>query len=357
MKRIARLSLTATVLSCGCTDFPEIEYRTARAEIGTTLDDPLCQGDLDAIDAQIEAIEARTGVQHDGPVRIYLYGTPEELPCDVSPFGCYMPRQDAVATTATALDHELVHAVLRNRDFSRLFWSEGLAEGLKGQGTLLNTSGDVLASYDADESSKLDYRAAGHFMRWLVETRGLSAMQDFIAGESFESAFGGPLQELADEHDASAPYAYPDWEPCSGPELASSGEESWRESVTASCSDPETERLTVGVPTVTRIVTLEGGAYEVSMSGGVGLWIRGCLDKALQDELPSYNEDGSVIYYWNGDVFNEAQFSHTGLFSFFPSERVHELELTPGRYEVAIEAGADDPATVNWRSLETTVVP
>ena len=47
------------VLSAGCRQtYPAVQYETRRAEIGTTFEFGLCQGDLDRIDETIDAIEA-----------------------------------------------------------------------------------------------------------------------------------------------------------------------------------------------------------------------------------------------------------------------------------------------------------
>ncbi len=354
MTRDAHRSLAAAtlVVAAGCSEvtFPAIQYETERARIGTTFDFELCQGDLGLIDQQIGAIERRLGVPRTSRVSLYLYEL-GELPCDNSPFGCYFPEEDAVATLPFAIDHELVHAVVRGRSFENEFWSEGIAEAVKGEGTF-NPYTPALATYDESNGANLDYATAGHFVRWLIETRDPETVRRIVDGESRSDVLGATMEQLAQEYEASAPFAYPDWSPCPHPPLRSTGDGRWEERFEFDCESPEAFRFRGGPgPAASRSVELEAGSYELSMEGGEGVYLLGCQTQTMVDYRPTFGDDETVLH-WNGSVFNEVQLSRTAPAMLFPSGQDHELQLVAGTYEVIVSGREDEPSYSGTVSLQ-----
>ncbi|MCH9685496.1 MAG: hypothetical protein K0V04_28950 [Deltaproteobacteria bacterium] len=335
-------AVVSGLLTTGCSEvtFPAIQYETQRARIGTTFDFELCAGDLELVDRQVGAIEERLGVERASRISLYLYEL-GQLPCENSPFGCYFREQDAVATLPFAIDHELVHAVARGQSFENRFWSEGIAEAVKGEGTF-NPYTPALATYAQSDSARLDYATAGHFVRWLVETRGLASLQRIVAGEPQAEVLGASIEQLAAEYDAAAPFAFPDWSPCAHPPLPATGDGVWEERLEFDCQSTDAHRLRGGPgPTVSRSIEVPAGTYRLSMEDGDAVYLLGCQTETLPEYRPSFNDD-ETVQRWNGSVFNEVQLSRTAPAMRFESEVDHQVELTQGTYELMVSALDDD---------------
>ena len=196
---------------------------------------------------------------------------------------------------------------------------------------------------DLDEEELANYITAGHFARYLVETRGWTTYQDAVGGGGLESVLGLPVDALVEEFEREAPAAYPPRDPCPYPELPSVADGVWEESLTFSCGAEEATQYefpdwsgTEGAA-VWRSVRLDAGTYALEVEGGVEAVVVGCHTEVLS-ELP---ESPS-----SGDVWNEVD---QGPDATFIAGVVHEVELTAGVYRVAMSSGTEGEETMRLR--------
>ncbi|MCA9656002.1 MAG: hypothetical protein H6712_02025 [Myxococcales bacterium] len=148
----------------------------------------------------IELVEDFLGAPSDERIEIYLYAdSPPQ--CALV---CYTP-EGYIAANWNALDHEVVHAVVARFADPAPFWNEGIAEVLTKRGTDRCGQVSVTDNVSARESTEVDYATAGHFVRWLVETRGIEPVLDVLEDVPVEQALGETLGELAAEHGVDAP--------------------------------------------------------------------------------------------------------------------------------------------------------
>lgn len=190
----------------GCQALPDVQYVTERLEIATNLDTPICQGTLDALDAHVDFVEDGLGVAYDGsPIRVYWL-TPDELSnvCANGRGGCFYPATRIVFTTGGSLTHELVHAVL-DSEGEIFFIEEGMAELYSGVGVYHDpeeegTDPVAQLSLTRQEyrSGGLDYRAAGHFMRWIYGEIGPAAVLR-LADEVEKGASPGAIETALEQ--------------------------------------------------------------------------------------------------------------------------------------------------------------
>jgi hypothetical protein len=195
------------------------------------------------------------------------------------------------------VDHEIVHAVTREIDFPSLFWDEGAAEILSGRATRKDTS-TVLRPEDLVAAQLDTYLTAGHFSRFLVETRGWVAYNRIIRGESFEAVHGESAALVTEEYEREAPFSYPPLEPCPYPALRPDAENRWAETFPLTCEDSAATGTEWPMgPTVMRTVELSGGTYAFRVQGASRYFLVGCHTDVLSEptDPPS-----------NGDLHNEA---------------------------------------------------
>ena len=209
-----------------------------------------------------------------------------------------------------------------------------------------------MPSYRASQTKDLHYGTAGHFVRWLIETRGLESVQSMIRGSNPEIEFSATIEELAEEFETEAPFIYPDWSPCPYPDLTQVDEGLWVDDFDFDCASEDAERLAAGLsPSVSRAVDLEEGTYRVRMEDGLGVWLLGCQLETIQDFRSSHTADKELIL-WNGDVLNEAQLAQTARPFLFEAGEDHLLQLTEGRYQVMVSAGIDEESYQGSLTIE-----
>lgn len=329
-------AVLACVASCGAGEsLPPIRYETETTVVGTAFEDPLCAGDLAFLDKTVRFAEEMLGVEAETPIEVYLYDV-GEVPCEESPFGCYTPGTGRVTSLWAGVDHELVHAVSTSIKFPSTFWEEGVAEALNGAGTHLY---DRMLSSDALTSvERPNYAAAGHFVRWLIETRGMDRLNRAIRQQPLEKIYGQSAEELVADYNETAPWGYPAWAPCPQPEVPQVSDGSWAESLTFSC---ETELATAKEwygTSLFRTLALEAGTYEITLAGGLGALVVGCQMDVLEER---------PVEMSHGDLMNEAERSQTAFGTFLESGKVHEITITDGVYRFAISSGVYGPATMD----------
>lgn len=208
--------------SPGCNALPDVAYTTERFQIATSFDMPVCQGTLDAIDAQADHVE-RTLSRPPVLDPLMLYWLDDVGGhCTGSETGCFYPGTRILFSTQHSINHEVTHAVLDVPRDDHVFVEEGLAEMLTGNGVVFRldqdprTLRDKLGMDRADaRDGELSYPGAFHFWNWATREVGISAAAQLArdlndaAGpgrvrESLESVFELPLDEIDALYRASA---------------------------------------------------------------------------------------------------------------------------------------------------------
>ncbi|MEZ5480590.1 MAG: hypothetical protein R3E95_24830 [Thiolinea sp.] len=249
---------------------------------------------------------------HSHDYWVYLFADDDPVTsCSDEPSfvaGCWKPP--TAYSSWDALSHELVHAVSAiEQEHPNSVLAEGLAEALSGS-VMVSLSAESRASMRdrlgaAIDLSSSGYQSAGHFVRWLVNEFGFSAVWKFYTsaspqnaswdvGDAVEEAFGISEGVLFDRYESESREFYPGLGPfrCgSGEQLQWSSGVGWKgellcadeRSVTRINADGSAEiwrRWSVAIPA--------DGVYRVSVSGGGGSITR-CLEEPLDEaELPDF---------------------------------------------------------------------
>ncbi len=323
-------SLTTLAITSCAEPLPAIRYRTEQAVIGTSFEHSICPSDLQWLDDHIERVEDLLGAASDEPLEIYVYdGFPPQCTLD----GCYT-SDGYIAANWHALDHEVVHAIVDRFADPPAFWNEGIAEALAERGTSRGWRQSVVDNVSANTSTEVDYATAGHFVRWLVETRGIESVREVLERASVELVLGEMLVDLQAQYEAEAPYTYPPIsDACDYLELPLVEDAFWYERTPISCETEGTSRFEGFWVSAVRAVDLEAGRYVLEVGGGEGARIVGCQDRAWPERPPEMV---------NGDVPNAVEHSQTEWGRLFESGRTHELALTDGRYKIVLPTWEDE---------------
>jgi hypothetical protein len=170
-------------------EFPPLEYRGERVEVGSNVVDQVCGGTLARLDREVESIEARLDlpVQESRIGVAIVDGGLVEDRCPVDTGGCLSAEQGQVIVDHRLLDlvvaHELVHARLAI-DSVPLF-DEGIATAIAPplcpQPTPTELS-DLFATRPGIDLIKMNgaYYAAGELVAWLLEELGPEPVIDFM---------------------------------------------------------------------------------------------------------------------------------------------------------------------------------
>ena len=315
-----------------CLDLPEITYETERLRIGTEFAEPLCQGDLDYLEALLTSLETQLDTTVEEPIEVYLWGQRDTMPltwCDDDLSGCY--RGGTVYTSEVSLDHELVHAVVGTFANPPAFWSEGAAEALASSRTLFTSSTPT----NSLESEDPVYAVAGHFSRWALETFGEESYRALLrhpgsAREAFEATYGLSVEDAEAAYFEQAPHSYGALIACGHPELPSVGELAWSEELDIDCGQPHVYGGTAGIKAKRVLTISQRGYYAFSTTAESALIMR-CHDETYE-EAPSVEE--SELY---GDVPAYTLMWISRYPVVVPGEEESTvLDLTPGRYEVLV---------------------
>lgn len=282
--------------------------------------DSLCAGDVAFVKRTLHRIETDLDAPGAGPIEIEIVNQLPVPGCTSGAVGC--SHDEGITTIWEFVDHELVHQVVSRRSETLpSFWSEGLAEAFKGART---QRGDASVSESIPlEPGDLDYNTAGHFVRWLWETRGVEAMRRVASGEPFEDVYGIDVDEAATLYEADAPWSFPPRSPCDYPPLVR--DESGVANVEVDCEadDSTAFGFWYGIGAPRRLDLAAAGTYELRVEGGGGVSICACQTDVL-DERP---EDKYV-----GDVISET--AGLKVPTPFESGVVHTVELEAGSYRV-----------------------
>lgn len=158
--------VAALLLLGGCNELPPIRYETLHLRIGTDFEGPVCAGTLHEFDKQVEVAEEALDFQIEGKLELYLFADSVSAWCKVEDApGCYSHSTRQAYSTFPVARHEIVHAVTGQIHSGNIFFDEGFAIDLTGQG--LGFPDTYPSSNLGLNPDKVSHRTAGHFMRWL----------------------------------------------------------------------------------------------------------------------------------------------------------------------------------------------
>ena len=268
----------------------------------------LCAGSVPHMNHYVERVfeffEESVPDDFSVPVRVV-----QMTPCGEHE-GCYRPSEEAIYIEALdkALDrtggvlrHELSHAVIdRVWGESVPFFEEGLAESLsRTYAWSLGSSEAAPVSGMLDgESGGLDYVAAARFVRFLIDTRGISRFKQMFQAASdrtqdsirmtFMDVYGEDFETLEAEYLSGAPRCTFQVDICDEEKAERVGS-SWSLTFAASCDDPDfygsigKEDQTIA--TQRTVLVESAGSYHLSSSSPVLLARCGDCDQQFTPTL------------------------------------------------------------------------
>jgi hypothetical protein len=349
-----------TILGCSYpTDLP-ITYWTTHLRIGVEPHEPLCLGDLLALERQIAWIEDELELELEKTHTIYLWSDESWEQGAINnctsehALGCIAHTRRKIWTSRGALEHEVAHAVV---GWSKLhdFFDEGLADVYAGRQTQF---GFTAPSNNINGKRwTTDVRTAAHFLRWLREREGPRKLGRLVESrtdgfEGFQAVYGMTIEEAEQLYFEEAPYAYPAFDECSGPDLlASEFIDGWIDQVSLDCATGEDTRSSgIGIIVHRTLTIPEAGYYSVSTDGE---WfdIFRCSGRVGAD-VPAPDPD-----WFTEDVPP----SHAGYpspaFRQYLGGEVHHLYFEVGRHDIGVGILGHDSGVVNvaiWPALAAT---
>jgi hypothetical protein len=238
MARRVVSALVIGALAIGCesstSPLPELRYEGEHVRVGTDFDVPICRGTLDDFDREIERIEARLELNAEGKTALWILADDAlyESFCPANTGDCAawesaggtLMRQNAPVTMWHALAHDRVNRAARKRIAnSKGLFVEGMSEALARiycePSIAWTPTPAITDALLAEGSEHADFTLEGKtlasmLMRWLIETHGPDAVQDFMVAvdtrdspdevrEVYSAYFGSSLDEDL--------YAHLDW--------------------------------------------------------------------------------------------------------------------------------------------------
>ena len=135
-------------------------------------------------------------------------------------------------------------------------------------------------------------------------------------------------------YETEAPFSCAPRNPCPEPVGPQIDESTWANTYRFSCESDDASQFEGIGAGIVRILELdEPGEYDVLVEGGDGVRIVGCQMENTDEDLP---------WFFHGDVMNQAELAQTAFGTFFESDTTHRLELTKGRYRLALSSEHDD---------------
>jgi hypothetical protein len=329
------------VLVCGLLACTSPTDHTQHLEIEAHLDMPLCAGNLARYESMIEAHEDRLGRDLHTPVALELWPAPEWYDlewrkCDphLLTGGCYARASHHIfaAFDDRSIAHSLVHAIARNRDVDDRLFVEGTAEALSQATTF-----PLIAPTLGVAADNINLASAGHFVRWLWETRGPACTRAMLwtdesdAVARFESACGSTFEAARDEFAASAPFYYPSPFGC--------GETDWvladalDETLEFECDDPEVRAVEFRDELwreTTRVIEVETAGLHHVWTSAPRATLASCT-RVPVDAAPAFRELGprELPPDWANAPWSESERTLEG-------GAVALLELPAGRLELVV---------------------
>ena len=331
---VARRAVSSLAMLClGCSSeelvnpgLLEVTNETEWALVASAFGEPVCRGDELFIDRQLERLQNELGVALENKVPVNVHAGYPVPGCNSGGIGCY--RNGVVNTRWEALPHELVHVVAAPVGAPVDFWREGLAEAVSGGRTERGYE-LVVDSVDKD-NLEFSYLTAGHFVRWLIESRGMGTFLDLYRGMAFDAVYGESLAGIEEEFNADAPWSYPPLESCDLPGLELASDAAYDDTVEIDCDDPSGSHFDGFVPRVSTaraFEVAEAGAYDLDVTGGLGVFIYKCQTSVILEDPGERTA---------GDVFSEIKVGPWMLL--WGSGQRHTIALEAGKHRMTIVA-------------------
>ncbi|WP_434422861.1 hypothetical protein [Nannocystis pusilla] len=236
-----------------CTPAAPSQVNGSYVEVDIHSDDAeFCGSTIDHLDRFVERVFAFLGepTPHEFVVPINVFDA--ETPC--SSLGCYDKGRiwlDVIDTSgaqqpAETLRHELVHAIHdRVWGMSVPFFNEGLAQSLSAQTNSRPATKPIRDMLDK-LPREFDYDAAGRFVRFLIDTRGLPRFRELFQGAPgrdgaglrawIGEVYGEPFENIENEYLSGDPRCYYQLHLCNLVDGERIGDE-WFMTTPASCHD------------------------------------------------------------------------------------------------------------------------
>ena len=351
--QIAAVLASAGVASCESPPLA-VDYWTEHLRIGTDLDYPLCQGDLDSYERTIATMEDELGVELRSTVDVYLWSHDSWSSqgvegCSREVLGCYDYEDRAVHASTQSLEHELAHAVIDN-PYLDVYFSEGIANMYAGDVTLFGVTGPS-ANIHAN-ADNYDLEGATHFARWLRDRWGAYKLGELAKRhgsgfDNFEEVYGVSLSVAESLYFEDSPAIYPSIYSCDAPEIPTRDlPVGWAAEVDIDCGRGDTYGAPIGLYTHRTLVVREDGRYSFVTNGGLINAFR-CAEGQVA-EYPSQAELA------NEDIPPEYAGYPQSAYRYFAGHEVHTVELRRGRYNLAVGIEGFEPSTVTvaaWPAL------
>lgn len=275
----AALLLAACSEAEGADAAPELAYHYTTPHLEVHADIERCEGDLARLEGFIDQLEDTLAVEMPYDVDLYVWSN-EDFDgltlCGIDRSGCFRDSQRRIFSSVGVIEHELVHAIttgLGNRD---AFFREGIAEALSGS----TEFGLYPPVFPVPRSRNVDYRSAGHFVRWLLEAGGPEAMVDYLSiknadVEDFRSVYSDLLSDdfTADFY-ADAKPGYPRVYEHAAPALQRDSEITWSSDLEFDCGHDDVRRTDEAMMVMRELTIPEPGFYAFWTSTGGEISIR-----------------------------------------------------------------------------------
>lgn len=344
-------------LLVGCEGDPDLpnSYETEHLRIATDLDHPLCAGDLAAFEATIRRVEDELGFSMEEPFTVWIWSSEawrgvKKKHCSAAALGCTSYAENAIYTSLSSVEHELVHAAIPVEDLTP-FFAEGLADVYGGDQTRFGFTAPAdnlgLSGYEVDR------RTGRHFVRWLRETWGEAKLGELArlgkhADERFAEVYGLSFAEAQAMYFAEAPWGYQPIDSCNGASIEFADERgSWSAVVDLDCASTEDVRATgIGRLAVRSFVIPVAGHYAVSTDADAFSLSR-CATGPIEEPLrPEDFYDDDVPPSYAGDLSENSAFYEGG--------PVLDLYFEAGKHEIGLFLIGYDEGEANlsiWPSL------
>lgn len=238
-----------------CSDFepaplPDIPlaYSTEHLDIHVEEGRLLCAGTAREYENHFQYVTDELGVTRTQRIPVFIMSSVKDH-CPELTAGCIKRSGAAYATIGTT-HHELAHAAACDlRSGSAPALSEGLAKSFEV--TSLSAKFDPTQFLVATRSREVNYDEAGHFVRWLLETRSLDAFQETYetalrkGGEGIfdvlELSYDQDVDALFADYEASAPHMWVPHRQCADLEVLEPQQEGvWEFDAMFDCEDDST---------------------------------------------------------------------------------------------------------------------
>lgn len=278
MPNLSHRLVLVPFVALGCSEpRPPIEYETEHLRIGSTLEAPLCEGDLARFESLIDDIESELNLEMKEKATLYIWDEESwwsgaNSACRSKTYGCYDQINHTIDTTTLALEHEIVHAVVGG-DNVGIFFEEAIAEVYSGEQSQFGETAPS-ANVDISRREDMDYKTANHFLRWLREKWGGEKIGELLRSSSsgskaFKKVYGMTIEEAELLYYEESPYHYTSLYSCEGASLRQAPSmDHWQEEIPLDCpSGDDTHAAGIGMQVHRTFEISEAGHYTVQHDG------------------------------------------------------------------------------------------